>query len=331
MDLAFFFVWTNGHSVGRQGRLAVFLLLKRTWKLAGWVRSQLTSRSVQELSQWMFFGWALSDESSVATAGPFSFIALVRFIAGVFMFDPLLVLVFSVGGLGPPQQSCPLHQQLDKKIWGSEKVLNIWKKSDTRSVDRKFLKSSDFRKFSEIQNSSEAQNLSQNFSELQIFGQTIFRYPDFLSSCWCGWNHGHAKMTCRWADCWRCGHRGGITFQALPSSSPTMSQQSVFVRVFPEFVRAFPEAPWTLLLFNHAPFILGPIPMFFNHMTLVLACPNQHWHWPTPLVHFHTVQPDLPFCCSTIQHMYWPVLPMHLFIVAWPIYMLSNATTLALT
>ena len=65
------------------------------------------------------------------------------------------------------------------------------------------------------------------------------------------------------------------------------------------------------------PFILGPIPMFFNHTTLVLACPNQHWHWPTPPVHFYTVQPDLAFCCSTIQYMYWPVLPVHLFIV-WP-------------
>ena len=49
---------------------------------------------------------------------------------------------------------------------------------------------------SEIQNFSEAQNLSQNFSEVQIFGQTIFRYSDFLSSCWCI----SKVLTCRQAQ-----------------------------------------------------------------------------------------------------------------------------------
>ena len=58
---------------------------------------------------------------------------------------------------------------------------------------RKVLTSSDIRKISEIQNFSEAHNLSQNFSEVQIFGQTIFRCSDFLSSCWC----------CKWCWC-RC-------------------------------------------------------------------------------------------------------------------------------
>ena len=78
-----------------------------------------------------------------------------------------------------------MHQQLDKKSEVLERFWTSEKKSDTRSVDLKFLKSSDLRKISEIQNFSEAQNLSQNFSEVQIFGQTIFRCSDFLSSCWC--------------------------------------------------------------------------------------------------------------------------------------------------
>ena len=81
---------------------------------------------------------------------------------------------------------CMMHQQLDKKSEVLEKFWISEKKSDTRSVDLKFLKSSDFRNFfrnSELFRSSE---FKSGFSEVQIFGQTIFRYSDFLSSCWCG-------------------------------------------------------------------------------------------------------------------------------------------------
>ena len=59
-------------------------------------------------------------------------------------------------------------------------MLNIEEKSDIRSVDLKFQKSSDFRKISKIQNFSEAQNLSQNFSDVQIGNQTFFRCSDFF-------------------------------------------------------------------------------------------------------------------------------------------------------
>ena len=59
-------------------------------------------------------------------------------------------------------------------------MLNIEEKSDIRSVDLKFQKSSDFRKISKIQNFSEAQNLSQNFSDVQIGNHTFFRCSDFF-------------------------------------------------------------------------------------------------------------------------------------------------------
>ena len=81
-----------------------------------------------------------------------------------------------------------MHQQLDKKSEVLERFWTSEKKTDTRSVDLKFLKSSEKFWYQKIFRNSElfrGSEFNSEFSEVQIFGQTIFRCSDFLSSCWC--------------------------------------------------------------------------------------------------------------------------------------------------